>query len=58
MQHTATLASPSIRGQTLGHIYRQYFGWFVALAAVVHVLVILFAVVPSMDRGFAANRPR
>jgi TonB family protein len=27
----------------------------VALAAVVHVLVILFAVVPSMDRGFAAS---
>ncbi len=55
MQQTATLTSPSIRGQTLGHIYRQYFGWFVAVAAVVHVLVILFAVVPSMDRGFAAS---
>jgi hypothetical protein len=27
----------------------------VALAAVVHVLVILFAVVPAMDRGFAAS---
>lgn len=55
MQHTATLTSPSIRGQALGHIYRQYFGWFVALAVVVHVLVILFAVVPSMERGFAAS---
>jgi TonB family protein len=43
-----------MRGQALGDVYRHYFTGFVALAAIIHGLIIFFVVVPSMNRGFAS----
>ena len=54
MQHVATLTTGSIRGQALGEVYRHYLTGFVALAAIIHGLIIFFVVVPSMSRGFAS----
>lgn len=55
MQHVATLTTGSMRGQALSEAYRHYFTWFVASAAIIHVLIIFFAVVPSMQQSFASG---